>query len=78
MTYTYESLLEAITVADGREVHNPATGELIGRVPVQSTADVDSSLTFARPNQSRRFNACAGNQCACLVHASKHRVVLGA
>lgn len=44
MTYTYESLLEAITVADGREVHNPATGELIGQVPVQTVADVDAAI----------------------------------
>lgn len=49
--YTYESLLEAITVADGREVHNPATGELIGRVPVNSTADVDAAIDRAEAAQ---------------------------
>ena len=49
--YTYESLLEAITVADGREVHNPATGELIGRVPVQSIADVDAAIDRAEAAQ---------------------------
>jgi len=49
--HTYESLLEAITVADGREVHNPATGELIGRVPVQSIADVDAAIDRAEAAQ---------------------------
>ncbi len=49
--YTYESLLEAITVADGREVHNPATGELIGRVPVNTTADVDAAIDRAEAAQ---------------------------
>lgn len=51
MTYTYESLLEAITVADGREVHNPATGELIGQVPVQTVADVDAAIDRAEAAQ---------------------------
>ena len=49
--YTYESLLEAITTADGREVHNPATGELIGRVPVQTIADVDAAIDRAEAAQ---------------------------
>ncbi len=51
MTFTYESLLEAITVAEGREVHNPATGELIGRVPVQTTTDVDTTIDRAEAAQ---------------------------
>ncbi len=49
--YTYESLLEAITVADGREVLDPATGELIGRVPVQTIADVDAAIDRAEAAQ---------------------------
>ena len=49
--HTYESLLEAITVADGREVHDPATGELIGRVPVNTIADVDAAIDRAEAAQ---------------------------
>ncbi len=50
---TYESLLAAITVKDGegREVFNPATGELIGRVPVQTVADVDAAIARAKAAQ---------------------------
>ena len=51
--YDYQSLLDAITVTDGgREVHDPATGELIGRVPVQSAADVDAAIDRATAAQS--------------------------
>ena len=31
-TPTYESLLTGVTAADGREVLDPATGEVVGRV----------------------------------------------
>jgi len=50
--FTYESLLEAITVNEGgREVFNPATGELIGRVPVHTSADVDAAIDRAEAAQ---------------------------
>lgn len=53
MTYTYESLLAAITVSEGgREVHNPATGELIGRVPVQTATDVSAAIDRAEAAQA--------------------------
>lgn len=50
---TYESLLAAITTQDGegRDVFNPATGELIGRVPVQTVADVDAAIARAKAAQ---------------------------
>lgn len=50
---TYESLLAAITVpeGEGREVLNPATGELIGRVPVHTVADVDAAIARAKAAQ---------------------------
>ena len=48
----YNELLQAITVrVGGREGHDPATGELIGRVPVQSAADVDAAIDRARAAQ---------------------------
>lgn len=42
-------LLAAIAPADGpgREVHDPATGELIGTVPVHGTADLDRAIAGA-------------------------------
>ena len=49
--YTYETLLAAITVDGGREVHNPATGELIGRVPTHTAADVDAAIDRAEAAQ---------------------------
>ena len=49
--FTFESLLDAITVDVGREILNPATGELIGRVPEHTTADVDAAI--ARANEAQ-------------------------
>lgn len=52
--YTYESLLEAITKTDGatRDVFDPATGELIAKVPVQTVADVDAAIDRAEAKQT--------------------------
>ena len=49
--FTFESLLDAITVDVGREILNPATGELIGRVPEHTTADVDAAIARAKAAQ---------------------------
>jgi len=51
---TYEGLLAAIAPAEGapsREVTDPATGEVIGLVPVQTPADVDAAITRAEAAQ---------------------------
>jgi acyl-CoA reductase-like NAD-dependent aldehyde dehydrogenase len=48
---TYESLLAAITDPDGREVLDPATGEVVGRAPVRSVADLDAAVARARAAQ---------------------------
>jgi acyl-CoA reductase-like NAD-dependent aldehyde dehydrogenase len=48
---TYESLLSSITDPDGREILDPATGEVVGRVAVQSTADLDRAVARARAAQ---------------------------
>jgi acyl-CoA reductase-like NAD-dependent aldehyde dehydrogenase len=48
---TYESLLSSITDPDGREILDPATGEVVGRVAVQSTADLDRAVARARTAQ---------------------------
>ena len=47
---TYQSLLAAIA-ADGepsREVHDPATGELIARVPIHDEADLAQAIERLR------------------------------
>ena len=48
---TYENLLAAITVDDGEPVHNPATGELVGKTKTSTPADVDTAVAQARDAQ---------------------------
>jgi acyl-CoA reductase-like NAD-dependent aldehyde dehydrogenase len=47
-TPTYESLLAAVTDPDGREVLDPATGEVVGRVADRSAEDLDRAVASAR------------------------------
>lgn len=49
--HTYESLLEAVTEPNGREVFDPATGELIGRAPQHGAEDVDAAIQRAEAAQ---------------------------
>lgn len=48
---TYDELLAAITAPDGREILDPATGELVGRVHESAVADLEQALTRARQKQ---------------------------
>jgi acyl-CoA reductase-like NAD-dependent aldehyde dehydrogenase len=48
---TYESLLAGITSPEGREVLDPATGEVVGRVAFQTVEDLDRAVTRARAAQ---------------------------
>ncbi|WP_448613462.1 aldehyde dehydrogenase family protein [Modestobacter sp. URMC 112] len=50
-TPTYESLLAGVTDPDGREVLDPATGEVVGRVADRSADDLDSAVAAARAAQ---------------------------
>src|SRR5688500_12856011 len=50
-TPTYESLLAGITAPGGREVLDPATGEVVGRAPVGSVEDLDAAVARARAAQ---------------------------
>jgi acyl-CoA reductase-like NAD-dependent aldehyde dehydrogenase len=50
-TPTYESLLSAVTDPDGREVLDPATGEVVGRVADRSADDLDAAVVRARAAQ---------------------------
>jgi acyl-CoA reductase-like NAD-dependent aldehyde dehydrogenase len=48
---TYESLLDSVTDPAGREIHDPATGEVVGRVSVSSVEDLDAAVASARAAQ---------------------------
>ncbi|MCZ2820690.1 aldehyde dehydrogenase family protein [Modestobacter sp. VKM Ac-2977] len=50
-TPTYERLLAAVSDPAGREVLDPATGEVVGRVAFGSAEDVDRAVTTARAAQ---------------------------
>ena len=50
-TPTYESLLAAVTDPSGREVLDPATGEVVGRVASGSVAYLDRAVAAARAAQ---------------------------
>ena len=50
-TPTYESLLAAVTDADGREILDPATGEVVGRVAERSADDLDRAIALVRAAQ---------------------------
>ena len=50
-TPTYESLLSAVTDADGREMLDPATGEVVGRVAERTADDLDRAVARARAAQ---------------------------
>jgi acyl-CoA reductase-like NAD-dependent aldehyde dehydrogenase len=50
-TRTYESLLASVSDPGGREIHDPATGEVVGRAPVRSAADLDAAVARARAAQ---------------------------
>src|SRR5690242_13803181 len=48
---TYQSLLADITDADGREILDPATGDVVGRAPVRSVEDLDAAIAKAHAAQ---------------------------
>ncbi|MGY1682553.1 aldehyde dehydrogenase family protein [Geodermatophilus sp. SYSU D01176] len=50
-TPTYESLLAGVTAPDGREVLDPATGEVVGRVAFGTPEDLDRAVAAARAAQ---------------------------
>lgn len=47
--HTFDSLLAAITPSEGptREIHDPATGAVVGASPVHTVADVDAAVDAA-------------------------------
>ena len=51
---TYESLLGGVTDPDGREILDPATGEVVGRAPVRSVAEDLDAAVAPRPRRTAR------------------------
>ncbi|KZF12415.1 MAG: aldehyde dehydrogenase family protein [Rhodococcus sp. (in: high G+C Gram-positive bacteria)] len=51
MTITYDSLLSEITAPDGRDILDPATGELVGKAPFRSVDVLDDAIARAKAAQ---------------------------
>ncbi|GAB91278.1 aldehyde dehydrogenase family protein [Gordonia rhizosphera] len=51
MSVTYDSLLADITDPDGREITDPATDEVVGKVRFQSVDELDDAVARARAAQ---------------------------
>ncbi|MGV9712827.1 aldehyde dehydrogenase family protein [Gordonia sp. NPDC003424] len=51
MSVTYDSLLADITDPDGREITDPATDEVVGKVRFQSVEELDDAVARARAAQ---------------------------
>ena len=48
---TYADLLNAITDESGRDILNPATGEVVGRAPENTVEDLNAAVDAARAAQ---------------------------
>ncbi|MDZ7910690.1 MAG: aldehyde dehydrogenase family protein [Rhodococcus sp. (in: high G+C Gram-positive bacteria)] len=51
MTITYDSLLSQITTPDGRDIYDPATGELVGKAPFSTVEVLDDAIARAQAAQ---------------------------
>jgi len=69
-TFTYEELLAAITDPDGREILDPATGELVGRVHESTVEDLEQALAQARAKQPEWAAVPDAERCALLQRAA--------
>jgi phenylacetaldehyde dehydrogenase len=69
-TFTYEELLAAITDPDGREILDPATGELVGRVHESTVEDLEQALARARAKQPEWAAVPDAERCALLQRAA--------
>ena len=69
-TFIYEELLAAITDPDGREILDPATGELVGRVHESTVEDLEQALARARAKQPEWAAVPDVERCALLQRAA--------
>ncbi|MBC8091232.1 MAG: aldehyde dehydrogenase family protein, partial [Pseudonocardia sp.] len=53
VTTEQEDLLRSVCAPEGqgREIREPATGDVLGRAPVHTVADLDAAITAARAAQ---------------------------
>lgn len=75
MTYSASDLLAAIQAdaGSGQEVHDPATGELIGYAPVDTVEDLNKAVEAARAAQPA-FEALGHAERSKLLHAAADAV----
>jgi phenylacetaldehyde dehydrogenase len=69
-TFTYQDLLAAITDPGGREILDPATGELVGRVRESTVEDLERALARARAKQREWAAVPDAERCALLLRAA--------
>ncbi|MFW6186578.1 MAG: aldehyde dehydrogenase family protein [Actinomycetota bacterium] len=69
----YDELLAAITDPQGREILDPATGELVGRAPEATVEDLERSLDRARSAQAE-WSAVPDAERAALLHRAADAV----
>ena len=69
----YDELLAAITDPQGREILDPATGELVGRAPEATVEDLERALDRARSAQAE-WSAVPDAERAALLHRAADAV----
>ncbi|WP_175974956.1 aldehyde dehydrogenase family protein [Corynebacterium sp. Marseille-Q2823] len=67
---TYADLLDAITDENGREILNPATGEVVGRAPENTVEDLNAAVETARAAQKDFAKLSDEERCELLTKAA--------
>lgn len=67
---TYGDLLAAVTDPEGREILDPATGELVGRVHESTVEELEQALSRARQEQGEWAAVPDAERCALLHRAA--------
>ena len=67
---TYADLLNAITDESGRDILNPATGEVVGRAPENTVEDLNAAVDAARAAQKDFAKLSDEERCGLLTKAA--------
>ena len=67
---TYADLLNAITDENGRDILNPATGEVVGRAPENTVEDLNAAVETARAAQKDFAKLSDEERCELLTKAA--------
>lgn len=67
---SYADLLNAITDENGREILNPATGEVVGRAPQNTVEDLNAAVEKARAAQKDFAKLSDAERCELLTKAA--------